>query len=113
MKNILLKAFRFLILIILIGKISNWFLHYSDETNQMLNAGMFTLIGIGYLMGGFIWKKKLTNIIFLVCGVYLIVMNFINDFSLNSIIGIICIVTPLLIVRFSPEETDEKELAEN
>lgn len=113
MKKTLFTIFRILIGIILVGKISNWFLNYSDETNQILNAGMFTLIGIAYLVGGFIWDKKLTNIIFLICGIYLIAMNFIDDFGLKSIIGIVCILTPMLIARFSPEETDEKELAEN
>ncbi|WP_179333056.1 hypothetical protein [Winogradskyella costae] len=109
MKKILFTIFRVLIGIILIGKISNWFLNYSDETNQILNAGMFTLIGIAYLVGGFIWDKKLTNIIFLICGMYLIAMNFIGNFKIyKSIIGIACILTPMLITRFSPEETDEK-----
>lgn len=113
MKGILNKIFLILIGIVLIGKISNWFLDYSDETNQILNAAMFTLIGIAYLAGGFVWDKKLNNIIFLVCGIYLIAMNFIGDFGLKSIIGIVCILTPMLIARFSPEETDEKELSEN
>lgn len=114
MKKTLFIIFRVLIGIILIGKISNWFLNYSDETNQILNAGMFSLIGIAYLVGGFIWDKKLSNIIFLICGIYLIAMNFISDFGISkSIIGIVCISIPMLIARFSPEETDEKELAEN
>jgi hypothetical protein len=113
MKNIFNKIFLILIGIVLVGKMSNWFLNYSDETNQILNAGMFTLIGIKYLVGGFIWNKKLKNAIFIVCGVYLIAMNFIGDFGLKSIIGIIAILLPMLIARFSPEETDEKELAEN
>ncbi|GAA4961321.1 hypothetical protein GCM10023315_06670 [Algibacter aquimarinus] len=74
---------------------------------------MFTIIGIVYVVGGFIWDKRLTNIIFMICGIYLIVMNFIGDFELKSIMGIVCILTPMLIARFSSEETDEKELAEN
>ncbi|WP_152487265.1 hypothetical protein [Winogradskyella psychrotolerans] len=113
MKKTLFTIFRVLIGIVLIGKISNWFLNYSDETNQILNAGMFTLIGIAYLVGGFIWDKKMTNVIFLICGIYLIAMNFIGNFGLKSIIGIVCILTPMLIARFSPDETHEKELVEN
>lgn len=113
MRKIFFIIFRILIGIILIGKISNWFLNYSNETNQILNAGMFTLIGIAYLIGGFIWDKKLTNIIFVSCGIYLIAMNFMSDFGIKSIIGMVCILTPLLLVRFFPEDTDEKELAGN
>ncbi len=69
---------------------------------------MFTLIGLAYILAGFIWDKKLTNSIFLVAGIYLIVMNFISDFNLKSTIEIICIVTPLLIVYFFPENDDKK-----
>ena len=113
MKKILFLIFQVLIGIVLIGKISNWFLNYSDETNQILNTVMFTLIGIAYLAGGFIWDKKLTTLIFLICGMYLVAVNFIGDFALKSIIKIVCILTPILIVQFSPKENDEKELAEN
>ena len=113
MKKILYKIFLILIGIVLIGKISNWFLSYSDETNEILNTGMFTLIGIAYLVKDFVWDKKLINLIFIGCGTYLIGMNFIGDFTLKSIVGIACIVTPMLIARFSTEETDEKELTEN
>ena len=111
MKKTLHKIFLILLGIILIGKISNWFLNYSDETNEILNTGMFTLIGISYLVGGFVWDKKLVNTIFLTCGIYLIVMNFIPNSIWNSIIGIICLLTPMIIARFSPDKTHEKELS--
>ena len=110
MKKTLHKIFLILIGIVLIGKISNWFLNYNDFTNQFLNAGMFTLIGIAYLVRGLIWDKKLINAIFLTCGIYLIVMNFIPDSIWNSIIGIVCLLTPMIIARFSPDKTDEKRI---
>jgi len=113
MKNTLFLLFQVLLGIILIGKIANWFLDFSDETNQILSAGMFTLIGIAYLVGGFTWDKKLTKLIFLICGVYLIAMNFMSDFDFKSILAIVCILTPMLIARFSSEETEKEELAEN
>jgi len=37
-------------------------------------------------------------------------VNFIPDFSWNSIIGIVCILTPIIIGRFLPEEDDEEEI---
>lgn len=110
MKQICFRAFRLLVIIILIAKISNWVLQYSPETNKVINAAMFILIGLAYIVAGFIWNKKMTNMLFLFSGVYLIAMNFIPDFSLKHIIGIICIVTPLLIVYFFPENDDKKEL---
>jgi hypothetical protein len=113
MKKTLFIVFRILIAIVLIGKMSNWFLNYSDETNQVLNASMFTLIGIAYVVAGYVWDTKLIKIIFLISGLYLMVISFVNDFYLKPILGIACILTPMLLVRFSPEEPDENELAEN
>lgn len=104
MKKILYKVLFVLLIIVLIGKISNWFINYSDKTNQILNAGMFILIGIHYLVSSFVWDKKLINATFFVCGLYLIGMNFINDFGLKSLIGIVCILTPMLIIRFLPKK---------
>ncbi len=96
--------------IILIGKVSNWFLNFSEKTNQILSAGMFILIGIAYIVDGFVSDRKLKKTILIVSGVYLIGMNFIYDFDLKPIIGIVCILTPMLIRRFLPKETNEKEL---
>ena len=112
MKKILFIVFRVLITIVLIGKISNWFLNYSDETNKILNASMFTLIGIAYIVAGYVWDTKLIKITFLVSGVYLMVISFVTDFDLKPILGIVCILTPMILVRFSPEEPDEEELVE-
>jgi len=108
MKQTCFTIFKILIGIVLIGKISNWFLNYSDETNQILNTVMFTLIGIAYSFKAFIWSKKQTYIIVLICGIYLIAMNFIGDFKLKSTIGVACILAPMLITRFSPKATNKK-----
>ena len=113
MNKILLTIFRFLIIIILLAEISDWFFNYNDKTNQIIDAAMFSLTGIAYIAGGFIWNKKLTNVIFLICGIFLIVMNFIGDYTFKYVIGTLCILTPMIIVRFFPEETGEKELSEN
>ncbi|HRD56982.1 MAG TPA: hypothetical protein PK504_02985 [Ferruginibacter sp.] len=112
MKRLLHKIFLALIGIILIGKISNWFLHYNNNINEILNAGMFTLIGVAYLVGGYVWNNKLIKMIFIVCGLYLIGMNFIQDFELKSIIGIVSMLTPMLIARFSTKAENKKEMKE-
>lgn len=114
MKKTFFIILRVLIGIILIGKISNWFMNYSDETNKIFNVAMFTLIGIAYLVSGFFWDKKLNKIIILICGFYLIIMNFLNDFgTFKSIIGIVCLLTPMLIAKFSSKEIGKEVLTEN
>ncbi len=107
MKKISLKIFFILIGIVLIGKISNWFLNYSDETNEILNTIMFCLIGISYLAFSWTFEKNVMKFVFAICGIYVILMNFIPDYSWDSIIGIVCILTPMIIGRFLPEEEEE------
>ena len=107
-KNNSIQIYRILIGIVLIGKISNWFLNYSDETNKLLNTVMFCLIGIAYLTFSWALDKAILKLIFVICGLYLIVMNFIPDFGWNSRIGITCILTPLVIGKFLPEEDVEE-----
>jgi len=110
MKKTLSKIFCALCVIVLIAKISNWFFNYSNETNEIINTAMFSLIGITYLIIGFVWGNKLITVIFMFCGIYLIGMNFIGDFLLKDILGIICLLTPLLTGVFTP---DEKKSTEN
>lgn len=111
MKKTVFIIFKVLISMVLLGKISSWFLQYGNETNQLLNTAMFMLIGIAYLVAGFLFQKKLTKIIFLLCGAYLIVMNFVGYFGLQSMIGIFCILAPMLLIRFFPEKPNEIEEA--
>ena len=110
LKNNTFKIYGILIGIVLVGKISNWFLNYSDETNKILNTAMFCLLGIAYLAFSWAFDKTILKFVLAICGIYLIIMNFITDFSWNSIIGIVCILTPMIIGRFLPEEDDEVEI---
>ena len=71
---------------------------------------MFCLIGVAYLAFSWAFDKFSLKVIFAICGIYLILMNFIPDFSWNSIIGIICILTPMIIAKFLPEEDDDEEI---
>ena len=107
MKKISLKIFFILIGIVLIGKISNWFLNYSDETNEILNTTMFCFIGISYLAFSWTFEKTVMKFVFAICGIYVILMNFIPDFSWNKIIGSVCILIPMIIGRFFTDKEEE------
>lgn len=110
LKKNTINIYSVLLGIVLIGKISNWFFNYSDQTNNILNTAMFCLIGIAYLAFSWAYNKLLLKIIFAICGIYLILMNFIPDFSWNSIIGIICVLIPMLIRRFLPKEYENDKI---
>ena len=103
MKNTLLKIFRLLFIIVLIAKILNWFLNFSEATNQILNVVMFSLIGLYFIVVGYQFNGKTLKVIFLICGSYLIVMNFFPKNTVLTLIGIACVLIPLVIGRFSKE----------
>ncbi len=107
MKDALFTATRILIFIVLLGKVLNWFLDFSHETNNILDIVMFTLIGIAYIVMGWVWDNKVTKVVAITCGVFLIAMNFFDNTPLLNLIGIVCILTPMLIARFY-KEGDEK-----
>ncbi len=110
MKNTLYPIFRLLISLVLFAKILNWILHFNDETNRILNMIMLIIIGIAYLVIGYMWDSKLTKIIITTCGLFLITMNFLGNNILLDILTIICILTPMLIVRYSTKSKEEKEV---
>jgi hypothetical protein len=100
MNKFFIQVFLVLIGIVLIGKISNWFLHYNDFTNQILNIFMFCLLGIAFIITGFSWENKLIKSIFISCGILLITLNFFPKNSILQILGILGILTPMLITKF-------------
>lgn len=104
------KLFFFLIAIVLIAKVMNWFLDFNSEINTIINVAMFSLIGMAYIYTGLFWDKKLIQTIFILCGIFLIGMNFLKETTWISIMAIICLLIPMVIGRISSK--DKKELAE-
>lgn len=113
MNKIFLRIFYILLTIILIGKMANWIFNFSEETNSLLNTLMYTLLGLGYIINAWDWERKLIQALFLLCGIYLISMNFLSDFNLKSLIGIICILAPLLYAKYTRETSNDEVIAEN
>lgn len=106
MKNKLFKLFQILVIMIFIGKTLNWFLKFDTGTNQILNTAMFCLIGIAYLVMGYVWDKKILKVLITACGIFLIVMNFVPGRTWLSILGIVCILVPMIIARFQKKENE-------
>lgn len=106
MKNKLFILFRILLIVVLVGKILNWFLKFDPGTNQILNRAMFCLIGIAYLVMGYVWDKKILKVLITACGIFLIVMNFVPGRTWLSILGIVCILVPMIIARFQKKENE-------
>lgn len=103
LKNKILKALSALAVLTLFVQISTWFYDYDNETKHLINAVMFAIIGVSYLIFGFSLSEKITKLTLIACGLFLIVMNFIPKNTFVEVIGIICLIIPMLIGRFSKE----------
>lgn len=112
LKDNSIKIFQILLLIVIIANISDWFFKYSSETNHILNTAMFSLIGIAYLTFSWAFDKTILKIIFGACGIYLIIMNFISDYTWVSIVGIVCLLVPMIISKFLPDDNEENVIVE-
>lgn len=102
-KNTLFIIFRTLVVIVLTGKILSWFLNFNDTTNYILNTTMFSLIGIAFIVAGIHWDNKVSKLMMVLCGLFLIIYNFLPENIAFEIIGIACIIVPMVIGRFSKE----------
>lgn len=103
MKKYLDLIIQILIIGVIIVLISNWYFDYSEETNQVIRKTMFILIGISFILSSPGWKVKSNRYLFIFCGLYLFAMNFIPKKTVFTIAGIICILVPLIIIKFSKE----------
>jgi hypothetical protein len=106
----LLAVFALLLLLV---KISTYFVSYSASMVEWINIGMFCLIGIGYLIYAFTLDKPGIQILVFACGCFLIAMNFIQ-WEYGSPVGIACILIPAYFIkRFSKKEDLERLDASN
>ena len=108
MKNILFTIFRILCVLVFAGQIAKLFMDFSEQTGRYLNAAMFILIGIAYIVVGSAWEHKVTRMVFTICGLFLIVMNFLDKNMVIDVLGIACILTPMLIRYFHKREASRQ-----
>lgn len=104
MKKILFKIVLGLIVLTLLAVVFSRVFNYSDEVKQMINTVMFSLVGVGYLLISSNMKKEINKSVFVVCGAYLIIMNFIELNTMFKVIGMLSIALPLLVSKFSGEK---------
>lgn len=107
-KNSIFVLYYIALCIVFVGKIANWFLHFDHAINALLNTTMFILIGIFFLYASFIYEEIMVKAFILFSGVFLITTSF---FELNiflSIIKFICLLGPLILMKFiGNDEKDE------
>ncbi|TXF74886.1 hypothetical protein [Chryseobacterium sp.] len=109
MKTAFFPIFRTLLAVIIILTICSWSLDFDQTIVELSKFAMFSVIGAFYIIGAFLVKEYLLKILFISCGLFLVIMNFIPQSLLLTIIGICSILLPPVVAKFSPEFKDTEE----
>ena len=110
LKNYVFVIYMVSLILILLAKISNWFFDYSEETIDIIHTVMFCLIGIGYLGHSWRIEKVLLKLVMGLCGIFLIVMMFLPENNWALKIAIVCVLTPMMIMKTQPKQEKNMEI---
>lgn len=101
-------------LLVIVSQALKLFLEVPQNYDDLVYSIMFCLIGVAYINGARIWDKWWEKATYLVCGIYLIAMNFwLNGWAVH-LFGMLALFTPILIARFHPEVKEcKKQLKRN
>lgn len=96
-------------LLVIISQALKLFLALPSSYDDGVYVATFSLIGAAYMNGARIWDKWWEKAAYLVCGIYLIVMNFwLNSWAVH-LVGVLALFLPVLIARFHPEVKECKK----
>lgn len=97
---------------IILAKILNWVIGFNDSTNDLINKAMFIFIGVSYLIFGYALDQLRYRLITMVCGIFLISMNFLPKNNYMIAAAIISILATILIRRFLIKNETENSVPE-
>lgn len=106
-KQFILVTVSILAILVLLAKMSNWFMDYDEQTAGLINTIMFVVIGLAWCVFGFFREDRKTGAIIIACGLYLMVMSFLPESDLLNVLAIVGMLVPMLISRFRKGKTDE------
>ena len=97
---------------IIIAKVLNWVIGFNESTHDLINKAMFILIGVSYLIFGYALDQLRYRLITMVCGIFLISMNFLPKNNYMIAAAIISILATILIKRFLIKNETENSVPE-
>lgn len=109
-KRKLFAIYRILILVVGAGIVLTLFIGKPNEgLNRIVLGAMCILIGIAWVVMGIVWDRVVIKLTALLSGVFLIVVAFLPPNDVLQFISLICILLPILLVRFSKDEEVNKQ----
>lgn len=102
MRKVVYVIFILACVIILIGKILNWFLDFDPAVSNGLNIAMFILLGILWLSWAWAYDHKMIKVLFFIGGCFLLTHKWINLPDFLSGIMVVLVFVPFVLVRLKP-----------
>lgn len=103
MKTKLKQIMLIIGILLIIAKISEYFIAYNHSTLETFTHIMFMVIGGFYFVVGFYLKKTFLKMVFFISGLYLLIMNFLPESTVVTLIGIVLLLVSISLMRYSPE----------
>ena len=97
---------------IILAKVLNWVIGFNESTHDLINKAMFILIGVSYLIFGYALDQMRYRLITILCGIFLISMNFLPKNNYMIAAAIISILATILIRRFLIKNETENSVPE-
>ncbi len=102
MRKVIYVVFILACLIIIAGKILDWFIDFDPAVSSGLNIAMFSLLGLLWLSWAWAYDHKLIKALFFLGGCYLLIAKWISlpDF-LHGLL-VVAVIIPFILVRIKP-----------
>ncbi|MFY8006723.1 MAG: hypothetical protein ACOVOY_05750 [Sediminibacterium sp.] len=97
---------------IILAKVLNWVIGFNESTHDLINKAMFILIGVSYLIFGYALDQMRYRLITILCGIFLISLNFLPKNNYMIAAAIISILATILIRRFLIKNETENSVPE-
>jgi hypothetical protein len=88
---------------ILVVKILNWFLDFSDPVMAALNTAMFLVIGLYYLGTSLLKQSKLLKAAYLLCGLVLLTASLLPKVPYLEFAILFAVIIPMILSRIVKE----------
>ncbi|CAM1367294.1 membrane hypothetical protein [Tenacibaculum litopenaei] len=90
-------GYSFLLIVggIITAKILHWIFNFSWEISMFINSLMYVVIGLVYLRKAFVVKQY--SSLFLLSGLFILVMSFIPYFPGKQVVAVVALLGPILL----------------
>lgn len=100
MKKVFIPIITIGFLMAILALISSWFIDYEPSVKGLIFKTVLCLLGALYGINAVSSKKRGHQIIFMLCGLFIVASTFIERNLITNLLTVIAILTPIIVRRF-------------